>query len=142
VTSPSDRPPEVDAEVKPKAEHVDLDSLEPHASPSPENKSHFKALKESARQYRDQVKSIEAKLAPVATELGIDLTGGIETALDGLTEKVRSLKTAPSLDPATQAELDSYRQLSKGINQPKLRVARQCFFCGYHKRHILPHSKL
>jgi hypothetical protein len=131
---PSTKPPDIDivdqprdikpppAEERPEVEddpNDPLENLEPHPAASPENKSHFKKIKDGYKNikaelklereaYRDQL------LAPLATALGLNVNNPEEVAaaLKQLPERLQAIKTA-AIDPKVQAENEMRLQVSR-----------------------------
>jgi hypothetical protein len=94
----------------------DIDSLEPHPASNAEGKSHFKQLKEAAKSFREKAHAYEAKLGPLAQELGIPVDD-----IDSLVNHVRQLKSQPQLAPQDAQELAYFRgrDVLKGlVNSP------------------------
>jgi hypothetical protein len=79
-----------------EAEPIDeFEKLEPHPSSSPESKSHFRALKDSARAFkeeRDQYKKKLAAYEKLAPAIGVDLEDGDEAKIQQAAERILSLK--------------------------------------------------
>jgi hypothetical protein len=99
---PGAKPVETKSEAA--SEPDPLDELQPHASASEENRSHFGKLKSAAKEFREKAKIYETKLALVAQKLGLD-----PSDVDGLVQKVLTLTAQPQLSSQDAVELNYYR---------------------------------
>jgi hypothetical protein len=85
----------------------EFESLQPHPASDEASRSHFGALKAKAREFRDELKTTKAKIAPLAAELGVPVDD-----VDSLVSAVRQMKTQFGLPSHDAQELEALRVLS------------------------------
>jgi hypothetical protein len=117
ISDAIDRPEPKPIDKVEAASDSDIDAMEPHPNASEGQKSQFRQLRDVAKHERSITKTYKEKLSPLLKEFGLDLTSDspadIEKAIGELDQKVRSVRSAPAVDPAISQELETLRVFSR-----------------------------